>query len=516
MPVECRDPIESPVVDGADESSSNVRSLDRPSGLGRVPARDVATLATLAPLLAGCPAPPPVAAPMPRLPDNLARLLSRTSFGINAEEAERALDLGYEGYLEFQLDHEAIDDGPTDQALRRFWTLNHSPIQRLRAFERGDFTSLLEFYSASLLRAARSRRQLFERMVELWSDHFNIFIEAEAQQLLKPVDDREVVRPNALGTFPDLLRASAHSPAMLFYLDNASSYAGAPNQNYARELMELHSLGVDNFTQEDVLEVARAFTGWSIQYDAARLDFGAFRFYPEVHDTVAKTVFGRRLPAGRGQEDGEEVLNLIALDPVVSQHTARFVARKLARHFWGYEPPEALLEEIAAAYRDTQGDLRAMLRVVLRESWLLQAPPKLKRPWHFATSALRARSGDIRRYEVQAELLRQMEHLPFNWAPPNGYPDSPNYWGNYLMPRWNHGVWMAFANDIFAVDWKPYVEAESDIAFLDQLDADFFQYRMPSDHRAALETFLAAAPGNGYRRLEAVSLAIASASFQWY
>lgn len=472
----------------------------------------------MASLLAGCPAPEPFNPDglMPVLPENLKRLVARVSFGINREEAVRALDLGYSAYLEYQLDYLAIDDGPVERGLARFPTLDDSPLRRWRALEQGDTTAIYEFYAATFLRGAYSRRQLFERMVEFWSDHFNIFFEAEAQQLLKPLDDRDVIRRHALGTFPALLRASAQSPAMLLYLNNASSQVGAPNQNYARELMELHTVGVDNFSQEDVQEVARALTGWSIDYNINAASFGSFKFYPELHDFEEKVVLGKRLAAGRGMVDGEDVLDILSLDPAVASMTARFIGRKLAVHFWGYDPPEALVEEIAGAYLDTDGDIKAMLRVVLREDWLMQAQPKLKRPYHYALSALRARPGTIKRYDELAYIIGTMEHLPFNWAPPNGYPDSLAYWGGYLMPRWTYGIWLVYQEDAVDLDWTPYREAPDLESFLDRIDADFFHHAMPADHRAALADFLAPAPLDLFRRVEALSLAIGSAEFQWY
>lgn len=503
-------------VHGAYGTAGENPISDTLPGIGRLGAP-----VALGGLLAGCPQPIPqppnstVRSPE-ALPENLRRLVSRISFGINKEEATIAQELGYAGYLEYQLDHLNIDDGKVEGALASFSTLDDSPLQRLRAIERGDTASVYEFYAATILRGAFSRRPLFERMAEFWSDHFNIYFESEAQQILKPLDDAEVIRPNALGTFPDLLRASVHSPSMLLYLDNASSRAGAPNENYARELMELHTVGVDNFTQGDVREVARALTGWSIDINIDAATFGRFKFYPEIHDFGEKYVLGHRLRSGQGITDGEEVIDILALDPQISAMTARHLARKLAVHFWGYDPPEALVDEIAQAYGDTGGDIKAMLRVVLREDWIAQAPPKLKRPYHYALSAMRARPSEILDFQTLAGLMISMEHLPFQWAPPNGYPDALAYWGNYLMPRWTFGIWLVYQDSAISIDWTPYFEAPDTDAFLDQLDADFFHFTLPADHRAALADFLAAAPSNPFRRVEALSLAIGSAAFQWY
>ena len=442
--------------------------------------------------------------------------MARTSFGINGEEAARALELGYEDYLEYQLDSTSIDDSELESQLSQFSTLNDTARQRLDAIIADDFSSVSDFLAATVLRGARSKRQLHERMVEFWSDHFSIYLPSDALLILKPLDDTEVIRPNALGNFPELLSASAHSPAMMVYLDNASSAAGAPNENYARELMELHTVGVDQFSEDDVKEVARALTGWSIDFEPDSPEFGRFKFYPQIHDFGEKTVLGRRLSAGNGIADGERVLDILSNDSLVAPKTARFIGRKLAVRFWGYDPPEALVEEIASAYLDTSGDIKSMLRVVLREDWLMQAPPKLKRPFHYALSALRAMSTEIREYALLVELLRGMEHLPFHWAPPNGYPDSLEYWGNYLMPRWTFAIWLIYQQGDVDLDLHPYAAAVSDEEFLDEIDARIFHGGNPPDHRVALADYMSVAPGNLFRRLEALSMALGAADFQWH
>ncbi|MCF6286640.1 MAG: DUF1800 domain-containing protein [Candidatus Hydrogenedentes bacterium] len=485
--------------------------------------------ATFSGLLAGCPtepdpdpdpdpdpAPDPETSRPPALPENLRRLVARTTFGINQEEAQRALDLGYDGYLEYQLDHDTIDDSALEARLASLRTLNDTPRERLDAAERNDFSSAQEFLIATVLRGVYSKRQLYERMVEFWSDHFNIYLQSEAQLILKPLDDAEAIRPFALSSFPEILRGSARSPSMLVYLDNASSVVGAPNENYARELMELHTVGVDQFSQQDVKEVARVLTGWSINLDLDSADFGRFLYYPEIHDWGEKSVLGRRFAAGRGIEEGEELLQLLSTDPEIAQRTAAFIGRKLALRFWGYEPPDALVEEIAAAYLDTDGDIKSMLRVVLREGWLMQAAPRMKRPYHYALSSLRAIPSELKGFEVFGELLRLMEHLPFHWAPPNGYPDSLEYWGNYLMPRWTYGVWLLYQQGDVELELQPYLAAETDEDFLDEIEARIFHHQRPAEHREALAAFLASAPENIFRRVEALSMAIASADFQWY
>ena len=240
-----------------------------------------------------------------------------------------------------------------------------------------------ELQSAKIARAVSSERQLQEVMVDFWENHFSVFAGKGLTRFLIADYERDAIRPHALGKFRDLLGGVAKSPAMLFYLDNWRSAADsshrtlvadrarrrAPgarrpatprrsglNENYGRELMELHTLGVDGgYTQNDVIEVARAFTGWTI----GPRD-GSFVFRPAIHDAGEKVVLGHRLAAGRGIEDGEEVLDILASSPA----TARFVARKLVVHFVSDSAPAALVERVAQTYMRTGGDIREMIRTI--------------------------------------------------------------------------------------------------------------------------------------------------------
>src|SRR5262249_7649149 len=229
-----------------------------------------------------------------------------------------------------------------------------------------------------------SERQLQEVLTDFWFNHFNV----DARKIEdKPVVleyERDVIRPRVLGRFRDLLGATAKSPAMLFYLDNWLSRANGLNENYGRELMELHTLGVDGgYTQNDVVNVARAFTGWTMRkpHEAT-----GFVFDPKMHDRGPKKILGRLLPANRGIEDGEEVLDLLARHP----STARFIASKLARRFVADDPPQALVDRAAKVFLKSDGDLRAVVQIILTSPELYAASAmraKAKTPFEFVASA---------------------------------------------------------------------------------------------------------------------------------
>src|SRR6202046_223839 len=258
---------------------------------------------------------------------------------------------------------------------------------------------------AKLYRAIYSNRQLSEELADFWFNHFNVYIDKGADRFLIPTYERETIRPHVLGHFRDLLEATATSPAMLFYLDNwqsvAPGIANRPNgnrpqrglnENYARELMELHTLGVDGgYTQKDVTEVARCFTGWTIREPRRE---AVFEFNPRMHDNGEKLVLDVRIPAGGGRDDGEKVLDILARQPA----TARFVSRDLAMRFVADDPPEPLVDRMAATYLKKDGDLRAVLKTMFDspEFWSRGAyRSKMKSPLEMVASSLRAVNADV-------------------------------------------------------------------------------------------------------------------------
>src|SRR5437763_3327404 len=306
-----------------------------------------------------------------------------------------------------------------------------------------------ELQMSRILRAVYSERQLQEVMVDFWTNHFNVFARKGADRWLLISYDRDTIRPNTLGKFYDLLLADAKSPAMLFYLDNFQSVspnAQAPplrpnsqqnplrnlrmsnnpqqqrpqqqrrgiNENYARELMELHTLGVDGgYTQKDVQEVARCFTGWTIiaprgagaaaqgvmngpMADMLRTKAGTFVFRPAVHDNGEKIVLGHKIPAGGGEKDGLMVLDILAHHP----STAKFIATKLVRHFVSDDPPPALVDRVAQTFLKSDGDIREVLKAIFFSPEFNSAAAyraKAKRPLELAIRAVRTLGPDTHR-----------------------------------------------------------------------------------------------------------------------
>lgn len=332
---------------------------------------------------------------------------------------------------------------------------------------------IAELQASRILRAVYSERQLQEVMVDFWTNHFNIFANKGADRWLLPAYDRDTIRPFAMSKFSTLLEATAKSPAMLFYLDNFQSVspnAGRANplrpqrqrrginENYARELMELHTLGVDGgYTQKDVQEVARCFTGWTIFQprggaaaanalagEPGRRNAGTFFFNARVHDDGEKTVLGHKIPAGGGIKDGLMVLDILAHHP----STAKFIANKLVRHFVTDNPPPALVDRVAAIFTKTDGDIRETLKTIFFSNEFNSTEAyraKVKRPFELAISAIRTLGADTNGGPGTHRWIERMGEPLYGFQTPNGYSDAAESWVNTggLLERMNFGLALA-------------------------------------------------------------------------
>jgi uncharacterized protein (DUF1800 family) len=371
--------------------------------------------------------------------DPIFHLLSRAAYGPWPGDLDRVRLMGADAWIEEQLAPEKIDDTLCDFRARRFETLHHDPGT---CYEYKKPVLREEITRHTLLRAVYSQRQLFEVMVNFWTDHLNINLEKGDCIYLKAADDRLVIRAHALGKFKDLVRASATSPAMLVYLDGKENKKAGPddipNENYARELLELHTLGVHGgYTQRDVYEVARCLTGWRLRTKWRK---GTVYFDPALHDDGEKHVLGQSIPAGGGEQDLDRVVGIVCHHP----STARHIAAKLARRFVSEEPSASLIDRAASIFTKTDGDIKALVRTILTSDEFKAARGgKFKRPFQYIVSSLRSLGADTHAHQPLVEYLLRMGQGPFQYPTPDGYPDEAAPWLGTLLWRWNFALALA-------------------------------------------------------------------------
>jgi uncharacterized protein (DUF1800 family) len=414
------------------------------------------------------------------------QVLNRLTFGPRPQDFAHVNKIGVKAFIEEQLHPEKIDDSACDQLLAQYpdllessWDLfqkyppanilmvngipqkndNVNEEQKKEANQKVR-TILKQMDAAKLTRVLYSQRQLQEVMTDFWFNHFNVTFEKNRIKWLLPGYERDVIRANAMGNFRDLLGAVAHSPAMLDYLDNAVSTVdpryipsaemgeypmmadmvktkpnGKPkkniglNENYARELMELHTLGVDSgYTQQDVIEVARVLTGWSFDgpnimakypYNANPDDVFRFKFREKMHDRGTKTVLGEKFGPDQGELEGNAVLDMLCQQPA----TAHFIAAKLCRRFVSDNPPESLVKNVAAVFLKTKGDIRSCLRTIFYSKEFMDPRnyrAKVKTPLEFVASAIRVTNGQLTQPEKATQTLNLMGENLYLCEPPTG------------------------------------------------------------------------------------------------
>lgn len=379
--------------------------------------------------------------PMSAAKDFVTHAIDRLSYGARPGDYGRVREMGVDAYIEEQLAPERIDDSFCDWMIKRCQTIRYSAGE---LYEYREGLILNDLTRATLLRAVHSERQLYEVVVGFWSDHFNIDLSKGDCPWLKSADDREVVRLHALGNFRDLVRASALSPAMLWYLDGRenrkSNPEEEPNENYARELLELHTLGVHGgYTQTDVMELARCLTGWTV-HSKGLFKKGKVEFLPEFHDNGEKTLLGHRIPAGLGAGDLDRVLDIVTRHP----STARFIATKLCTRFISDSQVNTAVDSVAEAFTRSSGDIPDTLRAVFAtDSFRTGGEEKFKRPFRFIVSALRASNAQTDIGDDVLDYLERMGHLPFQYPTPDGYPEEAALWMGTMVWRWHFSIAIA-------------------------------------------------------------------------
>jgi uncharacterized protein (DUF1800 family) len=357
---------------------------------------------------------------------------------------------------------QAKGDGLFQQANRQQMLAATDPVERRKLIANNTPQQVLPYdlNEAKLYRAIYSNRQLEEQMADFWFNHFNVYMDKGADRILTSSYERDAIRPHVFGKFRDLLEATAESPAMLFYLDNwqnvsselgqrdinqrarlkaKAKQARGLNENYARELMELHTLGVDGgYTQQDIIEVARCFTGWTISQPNRG---GEFMYNDRVHDKGEKTVLGLVIPAGGGQEDAERVLDILARHP----STARFISTKLAKKFVADDPPPALIDRMAKTFRDSDGDIRAVMSAMLESKEFFSEGAfrsKVKTPLELVVSAVRATGAEVNFAIPLATQIAQLGQPLYRKIEPTGYSSANAEWVNSaaLLARMNFAL----------------------------------------------------------------------------
>ena len=456
-----------------------------------------------------------IAAQQPALTpqDSAFHALNRLAYGPRPGDVRRVAADGVMRWIDRQLSPEEIDDHRLAEREGQFQILEYdrrdlaamyTEVQRERRerklaadtmadrdggspIAQRDKRLTGEFAELAVVRAALSERQLYEIMVDFWTNHFNVYLAKGADRFLTPDYIEHTIRPRAMGKFADLLLAVAKSPAMLFYLDNWESVApgsvppaalrvsarpifgrrpglfgpmrdparqdsmrrraleGMPkgiNENYARELLELHTLGVDGgYTQQDVIDVARIFTGWSIERPQQG---GDFEFHDWAHDRGEKQVLGVRFQAGHGMDEGVRLLKLLAGLPATMHH----VSWKLCQRFVRDDPPDGCVDEAVAAWRRSSGDVREVLRAIFHgpDFW---APDngraKVKTPLEFVVSAARAVSAEPDTSPRLAQVVARLGEPLYLHVAPDGYSEREAAWVNSgaLLDRMNAAVALA-------------------------------------------------------------------------
>ena len=476
--------------------------------------------------------------------------LNRLGFGPRPGQVEQIEKTGLENWIQAQLHPENISDPVVDARLAQFPALGRSaaalldqyPAQDVAAKRLGMKTEeyqkhlqdlakqaggmnslpfkdqneiVNDVMEAKMIRAVYSERQLAEQLSDFWFNHFNIFIYKDLDRWYLVPYERDAIRPHVLGKFRDLLEATAKSPAMLFYLDNSSS-AGPHafdrlkmhpvharpgeklpplgpkrglNENYGRELMELHTLGVDGgYKQEDVIEVARAFTGWTIE---SPRENPVFYFDERIHDPDPKRVLGKIIKGG-GIKDGEQVLDLLAKN----QHTARHISLQLSEHFVSDDPPPALVARMAKTFEKSKGDIRAVLTTMIYspEFWSRAAfRAKVKTPFELVASTARALGADVDQPMQLAQWVSRIGEPLYQCLPPNGYSDKAVAWisTGALLNRMNFAVALT-SNKVRGtqVDIDSLVGADGGAnpqLALDRIESEFLAGQVSDSTRSTLE-----------------------------
>lgn len=441
------------------------------------------------------------------------RLARRISFGVDATFNKKARIRGFTRILEEQLNFTGIQDSICENVVNRRWPRVNMTMRQLRDLG-DDWVTQQHLEEATIYRAVYSQRFLYQRMCEFWADHFSTWSDKVGGPLQLHWY-RDCIQRHAMGNFYAMLRSVAFSPAMLEYLDNADNDCNNPNVNFARELMELHSVSVKSgYTPDDILSVALCFTGWGWEWDRDKGTWGTYKYNPDHHVVGAKVVLGQIIPNGQ-REQGEAVLSLLFKHP----SCATFVCTKLCKYFLGDGVTTNQINAAAAEFRRTNGDIRSVLRKILTVANIMGSEPKFKRPFHLIVNACKSLKVTIdEMWNLKYHQIGGCGHYPFAWETPDGYPDRFDFWGPSMGPRLSFAFEIA-NNRVWGVqgDLPTMIGADRDPdRVLQILNDAFFGGEMANADRDALEAYLRGGLLDDERLRGAAALCIGSPSFQWY
>jgi uncharacterized protein (DUF1800 family) len=435
--------------------------------------------------------------------DDTAHAINRLTWGARPGDRARIEGMGAAAFVAEQLNPSAIDDRNCQWRVDELETMGEDTPGEFYEYSPAHIAQ--DMSRARLIRALHSKRQLYELMVEVWTDHFNIGVSKGECKWMKLADDRWTIRPHAMGNFRALVKATLVSPAMLISLDGQDNRVvhpdDRPNENHARELLELHTLGVDGgYTQRDVMETARCLSGWTFTHDFNRLFTARVKFDPARHDQGSKEVLGVVIPGGHGEEDIERLLDLLC----THSSTARHVARRLCRTFIADPAPTEAVTLVADTFQQTNGDLRATLEALFAcEQFRTSRGNLLKRPMHFVVSALRGTDAQTDCGPTLIDHLERMGHAPFQYSTPDGYPLESAPWLGTLLWRWTLAMDM-IRGGVPGTRIDP-ARLRTQLGGDHALTAHLLGRQPTDDERQAI--------GAGDH---AIALALASPAFQWH
>lgn len=446
--------------------------------------------------------------------NNNLKLLRRITYGPRPEDISEINSLGFSAYLEKQLNYSAIDDSYVENLIASRTQYLNMDIPALMQIP-DMWKAAREAADANIYRSIYSKRQLHQKMVEFWSDHFYVD-DAKLRGGQTMVFQRDVIWAHALGNFKDMLHAAANSSGLIFYLDNQTNRAGNPNVNLAREIMELHTIGVDaGYTEEDIYQVGRILTGWGIVKDVAQTnDYYNFHYFDEYHEPGDKIVMGKFFPYG-GKSEGDALLDWLALHPKTGEH----IGSKLVQFFLGYEPTTHQKTALGEDWVNSGGDIRSLLRLILTEDLISSCPMKFKRPFHLFAGLLRQSPlYEMSGNEGIIHHLVQAEHMWFKWNAPNGYPDRFDFWAPGMIYRLNYALQFC-NNKVWSVRWKPddLMAGQTRTAenVIDRINQTFFAGEMSAMDQLFMRRYLRYKSLTDNDIRGAVGIALGSPGYQW-